>query len=149
MDIKVQKRLAAKVLNCSPKNVVFATDKLATVKEAITTADIRDLVNSNLVWKKSPHSQSRVRARKIAVQKSKGLRKGPGSRKGTANARLKDRDVWMMKSRLQRATIKDLRSRSRIEPTTYRELYKKVKGNYFRSRKHILQYLEENQLFKK
>lgn len=149
MDLKVQTRIAAAVLKCSPQNVVFDKTKLATIKEAITRADVRDLVNSNLVWKATPQHQSHVRARKIAVQKAKGLRKGPGSRKGKANARLSDKLVWMNKTRLQRDTIKDLRAREKVEPSTYRMLYNKIKGNYFRSRKHILQYLEENQLFKK
>jgi large subunit ribosomal protein L19e len=147
MELKTQKRIAASVLKTSPKKVVFDTTKLSQVKEALTRADIKDLVNSNVIAKKNVNEASRVRARKIQRQKSKGLRKGVGSRKGTANARLKKKDAWMVAVRTQRELIRELREKSKISVATYRKLYAKVKGNFFRNKRHIKQYLEEHKLF--
>jgi len=147
MDLKVQKTIAAKVLKCSPQRVKFATDKLATIKEALTRADVRDLINSNIITVEPIRNSSRGRARHIQAQKAKGLRTGVGSRKGTPNARLNEKGVWASKMRNMRAFIKQLKDNGRIEVSLYRELYNKVKGNYFRSRGHIILYLEENALF--
>ncbi len=147
MNLKVQKRLAAVVLKCSPSNVVFDTAKLATIKEALTRADIRDLINSNVITQKAIQSSSRGRARHIQAQKAKGLRKGVGSRKGTAKARHNPKDAWAAKVRLMRPLIKQLKDNGRIATPVYRELYNKVKGNFFRNRQHILLHLEENNLF--
>ena len=149
MDLKVQKRIAADVLKCSQKNIVFDTSKLATIKEALTKADIRDLVNSNVITKKQVPAQSRSRARKIAVQKSKGLQKGPGSRRAKSKVRSKLHEKWLNKVRLERSFIKELREKNKVTVSTYRNLYNKVKGNYFRNKRHIKLYLEEENLFVK
>ncbi|MFT7615454.1 MAG: large subunit ribosomal protein L19e [Candidatus Woesearchaeota archaeon] len=147
MDLKVQKRLAAAVLKCSPARVVFATDKLATIKEALTRSDIRDLINGKSIKSKQKTEISKSRVRKIKAQKRKGLQKGPGSRKGTANARLRPKVAWMIKIRTERGLIKLLKQRERITVNTYRDLYGKVKGNFFRNKRHIKLYLEEQKLF--
>jgi large subunit ribosomal protein L19e len=147
MELRTQKRIASKVLKCSPKKVVFDATQLSQIKEALTRADVRDLVNSNVIAKKQVNHASRVRARKIQRQKAKGLRQGVGSRKGTANARLKKKDAWMIAVRNQRDLIRELKEKSKITVATYRNLYAKVKGNFFRNRRHIKQYLEEHKLF--
>ncbi|MFT4312780.1 MAG: 50S ribosomal protein L19e [Candidatus Woesearchaeota archaeon] len=149
MDLKVQKRIAADVLKCSQKNVVLDSSKLATIKEALTKSDIRDLINSNIIVKKQSPSQSRVRARKIAEQKAKGLQKGPGSRRAKSKVRSKLHEKWLNKVRLERSFIKELREKKLIEVSTYRDLYKKVKGNFFRNKRHIKLHLDEQGLFVK
>lgn len=151
MDLKVQKKIAARVLGCSPKRVIFATDKLATIKEALTRADIRDLINSNIITSTPKVGVSRARARHIHTQKTKGLRVGVGSRKGTAKARLNGglglKSAWITKVRSMRLFITQLKDNGRVTPSQYRELYNKVKGNYFRNKQHVLLYLEENNMF--
>ncbi len=147
MDLKVQKRIAADVLKCAQKNIVFDTSKLSTIKEALTKADIRDLINSNVITKKQLPSQSRSRARKITTQKSKGVQKGAGSRRAKTKIRSKLHEKWLNKVRLERSFIKQLRENKKITPNTYRNTYLKVKGNFFRNRRHIKLYLEEEKLF--
>ena len=44
MMLKPQKRIAAQVLKCSPKKIVFDTEKLSEIKEAITKQDIKTLI---------------------------------------------------------------------------------------------------------
>jgi len=92
---------------------------------------------------------SKYRARKIKHQKRKGKRKGVGSRKGTAKARTPKKKVWMSKVRTQRSFIKKLKLKKRIKSETYKKLYHMIKGNFFRSKRHIKIYLEEHNLFKK
>jgi large subunit ribosomal protein L19e len=147
MNLKTQKRIAAKVLKCSPKRVVLDQASSQDIKEAITRADIKNLVSSNLIVKLQKKNNSRSRIRKNMIQKRKGRRSGPGSRKGKHGARVSSKGLWMIKVRLQRSFIKELKDKTLIEATTYRNLYSKVKGGYFRNKRHIKLYLEEQSLF--
>ena len=149
MRLTVQKRLAADVLNCSPNDVRFVESKLAEVKEAITRTDIRVLVAQGVILKARTSESSRSRARENHIQKVKGKRKGQGSRKGTSNARENAKLVWMNKVRAQRELIKELKEKKLISNDTYRDLYLKVKGGYFRNKRHIKLFIGEKQLLQK
>lgn len=143
--LRVQKRLAAQVLNCSPKRVWFDEDRLEDIKQAITKHDIRLLVGDGAIKEKPMNSTSQVRTRKLKIQKRKGRRKGPGSKKGKYNARVNTKDTWMNKVRVQRQFLKELALKKIITRTAFRELYLKSKGGYFRSRRHIKLFLEEHE----
>lgn len=146
MKIKVQKRLAGSVLKTSPKKIRLDPDRLDDIKEAITKADIKGLVDEGVIIKKKIKGVSRVNARKIQEQKSKGRRKGQGSRKGKATARQPKKKVWMAKIRLQRNFIRELKEANLITNSTYNDLYSKSKGGFFRSKRHIKLYIEEQNL---
>ncbi|MFT4310111.1 MAG: 50S ribosomal protein L19e [Candidatus Woesearchaeota archaeon] len=148
MRLTVQKRLAASILGVSQKKVVFDEASLEVIKEAITTQDIRSLINSGIITKKQTAYQSKVRARAIKAQKSKGRQRGAGSRRGTAHARLSTKDVWMAKVRLQRALIKELRDKEKLTVKDYRMLYQRVKGGVFRNKRHLKLFIDEKGLVK-
>jgi len=145
--LTLQRRLAADVLKCAPEKVLFDSEKLAEIKESITKADIKVLIGSGVISVKHSPESSRGRARKILAQKKKGLRKGHGSRKGTANTRLDDREAWRNKVRKQRLLLKKLRDGEKITSATYKKLYNKSKGGYFRSERHLKLYMDEHKLF--
>ncbi|RME77657.1 50S ribosomal protein L19e [Candidatus Woesearchaeota archaeon] len=149
MNLKLQKRIAADVFKSSPKRVWFDQAHVEDIKEAITKEDIRALISQGIIREKPPANTSRARARKNLVQKRKGLRRGHGSRKGRATARLPSKLAWMAKVRAQRAFIKELLTKGIIEKTTYNDFYRKVKGGFFRSRRHIKLYMNDNNLAKK
>lgn len=148
MKVNNQKRIAAEVLKCGANRVWFDDSRLDEIKEAITKSDIRRLVGDKAIKAKPLKNKSRFSARKILKQKRKGRRKGSGKRKGKRTARLPDKKVWMIKVRLQRAFIKELRDKDIISPANYGILYKKVKGGFFRSKRHIKLYITENKLIK-
>jgi large subunit ribosomal protein L19e len=145
MDLKVQKRLASQILNCSPDRVVFDNDRLDDIKQAITNRDLRLLIGDGAITKKAGNFTSKFRARKIKVQKTKGRRAGPGSRKGKEASRSKPKLTWMRAIRVQREFIRALLDKSIITKLAYRELYLKSKGGYFRSKRHIKLYLQEHE----
>lgn len=146
MKLSLQKRLAAAVSNCSEKRIKFDTERLDEIKEAIIKADIRSLIKDKAIIVKKKKSQSRSGARYIKKQKRKGRQKGYGSRKGKKGARQKKKKTWINKVRLQRNFISMLRTKKIITKPVYRELYLKVKGGFFRSKRHIKLYIEENDL---
>ena len=144
MDLKVQKRLAAQILDCSPKRVVFDNDRLEDIKQAITKRDLKLLVGDHAISMAPKNATSKFRVRKLKIQKSKGRRKGAGSKKGSFNSRFDIKMVWMRNLRVQRAFLLLLVSKNIISRLAYRELYLKSKGGYFRSKRHIKLYLEEH-----
>lgn len=149
MKLKVQKRLAASVLKRSKNKVSIDSSRLEEVKEAITRFDIKSLIKDKAIRVKPIKGPSKVRARKLKDQKTKGRRSSYGSRKGTSNARLSTKEKWMNKVRLQRTFLKELKDKKHIDSIVYRNLYNKSKGGFFRSKRHIKLYIEEHNLVKK
>ena len=147
--LDVQRRLAAQILKCGKNRIRFDPDRLGDIKEAITKSDIRYLINNGVVSKNRVLSTSKFWARKNKKQKSKGRRKGFGSRKGKKTARLEPKRTWINKIRLQRQFIKSLRAKNLITSAAYFELYMKSKGGFFRSLRHLKLYTEERGLLKK
>jgi len=143
MKLDVQKRIAASVLKCSPKRVVFDGTKLKEIKEAITKADMRGLIIDGFVWKINKKGISNFRANQTRRQKKKGKRKGHGSRKGSKNSRTPRKRTWINAVRLQRGFIKNLKNKKAIDNNTYWDLYYKIKGGFFRSKRHLQIYLAE------
>jgi len=45
--------------------------------------------------------------------------------------------------------LKELREKSLIDKKIYRDTYRKSKGGFFRSRRHIKIYMDENNLWSK
>ena len=146
MDLKVQKRLAAQILQCSPKRVVFDESRLDDIKQAITKRDLRLLVGDHAISMIPARGISQERTRKKKIQKSKGRQKGPGSRKGKFDTHFDTRKMWRNTVRVQRAFLKELVDKKITNRKVYRDLYLKSKGGYFRSKRHIKIFLEEHDL---
>ena len=149
MKLNLQKRLAAGILKCSEKRIWLDSSRLEDIKEAITNADIRSLIADGVILKKQAKGIARFRARKIAFQKRKNKRKGVGSRKGKKTARTPRKGLWISKIRVQRRFIKSLKDNGLISKEDYHSLYRKSKGGFFRSKRHIKLYIEEHRLIKK
>lgn len=146
--MKSKKRLAADILKVSPKKIKFADDAVEDIKKAITRSDIRGLIAVKKITEAKDPQHSRSGARKIAIQKKKGKRKGHGSRKGKQKARTPKKESWMIKVRNQRELLRILREKGLIQPKDYREAYSKIKGGFFRNKRHLKLYLEDNKLIK-
>ena len=149
MELKIQKRLSSQILKCSKNRTRFDTERLEEIKEAITKADVKGLINDRAITKKPVKGISKFRARKRKIQRRKGRQKGFGSRKGKKTSRLPRKEAWMDRIRLQRSFLKELREKSLIDKKIYRDTYRKSKGGFFRSRRHIKIYMDENNLWSK
>lgn len=146
MNLKNQKRIAADLLKTGTNRVWFDKDRLDKIKEAITKADIRALINDKAIQAKPVKGVSRGRARKNILQKRKGRKQGPGSRKGKKTSRLPRKRKWILLIRAQREFISSLKEKGMINNETYRDVYLKAKGGFFRSRRHIHLYLTDRGL---
>jgi large subunit ribosomal protein L19e len=95
------------------------------------------LIEEGLIRARAVQGTSRVRARKLAEQRAKGRRRGHGSRKGSARARLPKKNRWMRTIRSQRRTLKEMREDGTLEASSYRYYYRKAKGGSYRSIAHM------------
>jgi large subunit ribosomal protein L19e len=145
-DLKTQKRLAGIVMKASPKRIKFDPARLHDIKAAITKHDIKQLINQGVINVEQKKGISRSRAKKIAIQRSKGLRSGPGSKEGKATARNPSKAAWMAKIRAQRTFLADLKEKKIVSLQGYRNLYLKSKGGFFRNVRHIKIYINEQGL---
>jgi large subunit ribosomal protein L19e len=143
MDLKSQKRIAADVLDVGEDRVWMDPDQMEKIDEAITRKDIRNLIEGGAIQKRDVEGNSKGRSREIKKQKAKGQRKGQGSRKGTKKARKSEKDEWMEKIRALRSDLKEMKEEGEITGKQYRELYNKAKGGFFRNRKHLENYIED------
>ncbi len=149
MKLTTQKRLAASILKCSEKRIVFDTDALESIAESITKEDIRQLIKEGVIVKTPVKGISRVRANRRLAQRRKGRQQGSGTRKGTRNARLPHKEAWMNKIRSQRKHLTELRETEVVSGSDYRDLYRKAKGGFFRSKRHINLYIDEHNMRRK
>ena len=135
--LELQRRLASEILGVGKDRVWFDPEKLDEIKNAITRADIRRLINRGLIKALPP---------KVKMPKEKKKRRrGPGSRKG---ARTRGKEDWIKTVRPLRRMIKELRDSGKITPSQYRKLYRLIKGGMFRSRAHLCLYLKQHGILK-
>jgi large subunit ribosomal protein L19e len=147
-NLKLQKRLASKVLKVGKSRVKLDGAMAEELKEAITRADVEDLVKEGIIEVKKGKSVSRHRARARHSQRLKGRQKGHGRRKGVKTARTPRKRTWINKIRALRKELFALRDAGRLTGDKFVELYRKAKGNFFRSRKHMHLYAEQHGFLK-
>lgn len=136
-NLKAQRRIAAEILKRGINGIWIDEDKNFSVSSAITRGDVRSLINSGAIKTRKIKGTSRGRTRALKAKKARGQRRGPGKRKGTANARTNAKTVWINKIRAQRKYLGMLRDEGYISASSYRELYRQSKGNLFRSVRYL------------
>jgi large subunit ribosomal protein L19e len=141
MNLKNQRRMAAELLGCGNNRVWIDPNRIEDVADAITRADIRTAIDSGTIRALPKRGTSKARTRYAHDQKSKGRRKGAGSRKGSVGARNPKKKRWIRTIRPIRDELKSLRDEGNITPSIYREFYLKAKGGMFKSRNHLVSHL--------
>ena len=148
MDLKNQKRMASEILGCGKSRVWIDPNRTEDVEDAITRADIRTAIESGTIRALPKQGVSRGRTRYKLDQRSKGRRRGPGSRKGTSGARKPTKRNWIQTIRPIRQELRQLRDDGRITRSVYRSFYMKAKGGQFKNRKNLLSHLQTEGLLK-
>merc|ERR1712159_601444 len=101
--LRLQKRLAATVLKCGKRRVWIDPNETSEVALANSRKNIRKLYNGGLIMKRSVHMHSRSRCKRMHEAKRKGRHSGHGKRKGTRNARMPSKVLWMRRQRVLRS----------------------------------------------
>jgi large subunit ribosomal protein L19e len=141
---KQQRIIAAHLLKCGTSRVRFTSEE--EVSEALTREDIRELIKKGVIYKIQKKGTSRGRARETLRQKKKGRQRGPGSVKGRWGSRNPSKEAWIATIRPLRLLLAELRDSKQLTRKDYRRLYGMAKGGMFRSRKHMMLHIRDEEL---
>ena len=131
MKLEKKKALAAKTLGVGKDRIIFNTERLAEIKEAITKQDIRDLfANKSILIKE-------IKGRKTVVHRR--TRRRAGSIRHTPK---KGKAQYVILTRKLRNYLSELKGHEKISAAQHERARKEIKASIFKSKSHMKQVLK-------
>merc|ERR1711933_590526 len=144
MSLKLRKRLAASVKKCGKGRIWLDPNEASEISMANSRFNIRKLIKDGLINRKPIKMHSRSRVRKNLDAKRKGRHSGAGKRRGTKEARMPTKVLWMRRLRVLRRLLKKYREAKKIDKKQYNRFYAKCKGNVYKNKRVLIEFIQKD-----
>lgn len=138
ITFRLQRKLAAEVMNCGQNRVWFNPTRLEEIKGALTKEDIRNLIKDGAIKKRPVIGIKRRAGRKRERRRKKGRKRKIGRKRLVPKERKRD---YIIRIRNIRRYLKVLKKTKKIDSKQFKKLNKLAKAGIIKNKQDIMERL--------